>query len=278
MRLVTFRTDAAGPDRVGRIEGASVMELRAPSMIAWLGGEGRADAGPRHDLSAVVLQAPVPVPPVYRDFLAFENHAKAALAAVTGGAVQLPAYWYELPAFYYGNTQCFVGPGAPVRRPAGVEWLDFELEVAAITDGDGELAGFTLFNDWSARDVQRREATVGLGVHKSKDFANSLGPWLVTPDELEYHDGKLRVAATVEVNGAVVVEANTLDQHFTWPQMLAHAGRDTRLPAGAVLGSGTMSGGSLVERGAIEHGNWLVPGDVVTISATELGSLTNPIV
>jgi fumarylacetoacetate (FAA) hydrolase len=277
MRLVTFRAEAAGPDRVGRIEGGAIVELIAPSLIAWLDGEGRADSGSRYDLSAVALQAPVPVPPVYRDFMTYEGHAKTALAAVTDADFEMPGYWYERPAFYYGNTQCFVGPDAPVRRPAGVEWLDFELEVAAVTDGNGELAGFTLFNDWSARDVQRRELTVGLGVHKSKDFANSIGPWLVAPDELDYSDGKLRLEASVVVNGQTVVEADTLDQYFTWPQMLEHAARDTQLPAGAILGSGTMRGGSLVECGAVERGNWLQPGDVVTISATGLGSLTNTI-
>jgi fumarylacetoacetate (FAA) hydrolase len=277
VRLVTFRTEIAGPDRVGVLDREVVFELAAPSMISWLNGEGREESGSRHDLSAVVLQAPVPVPPAYLDFMTYEGHAKAALGAVSDGGYDLPPYWYEFPAFYYGNTQSFVGPGAEVRRPAEVEWLDFELETAAIIDGRGEIAGFTMLNDWSARDVQRRETTVGLGVHKSKDFAYSLGPCLVTPDELDYRDGKLQLAARIQVNGDTFGETDTLDQYFTWPQMVAHAARNTRLPAGAILGSGTMRGGSLVEHGAIQRANWLQPGDIVTITAQGLGSLTNAI-
>jgi fumarylacetoacetate (FAA) hydrolase len=277
MRLVSFRTEVAGSDRVGRLDGDIVVELTAPSMISWLNGEGREASGSHYEARTVLLQAPVPVPSAYLDFMTYKGHAQAALGAVSAGGFEVPPYWYEFPAFYYGNTQSFVGPGSEVRRPPEVEWLDFELEIAAVIDGTGDIAGFTILNDWSARDIQRREATVGLGVHKSKDFAYSLGPWLVTPDELDYRDGKLHLEATAQVNGQTVAETDTVDQYFAWPQIVEHAARNTRLPAGAVLGSGTMCGGSLVEHGAIEQGNWLQPGDVVTLTASGLGSLTSTI-
>ena len=138
-------------------------------------------------------------------------------------------YWYEGPAFYFGNAAAIIGPGGVVRRPKSVEWLDFELEMAAIVGGDGEIAGFTILNDWSGRDMQMREGTIGLGVHKSKDFGTSLGPCLVTPDELPYTNGRLRVTGRVEVNGEVVTEVSSELQHYSFEEMRATAARNTRL-------------------------------------------------
>ena len=151
--------------------------------------------------------------------------------------------------------------------------LDFELEIAAVIGTDGEIAGFTLLNDWSARDVQRREMTVGLGPAKGKDFAVSLGPWLVTPDELPYEDGRLHVEAAVTVNGDELGRTSASEQHWSWPELVAHAARDTRLRPGDVIGSGTLNGGCLLELGPLEGGRWLEPGDVVAISAEGLGTL-----
>ena len=115
-----------------------------------------------------------------------------------------------------------------MRRPEGVAWLDFELELAAVIGADEQIAGFTILNDWSARDLQKRESTVGLGI-KAKDFATSLGPWLVTLDELPYEDGRLKLTGRVAVNGEVVTETSTELQHFSFEQMRAHAARDSRL-------------------------------------------------
>lgn len=273
MRLVTFRSPA-GAVQVGRVEGERVVPLAAASMLAWLRGEGRADAGEPVALAGVTLLAPVPEPPSVRDFYAFEGHVRAGWRL---RGAEVPAAWYEAPAFYFSNPASVRGPGEPVRRPAATRMLDFELEIAAVVGADGAIAGFTLMNDWSARDVQRREMTVGLGPAKGKDFATSLGPWLVTPDELPYEDGRLALEATVSVNGAELSRTSAGDQRWTWPELLAHAARDTRLRPGDVIGSGTLNRGCLLELGPLEGERFLEPGDEVTLAAPGLGTLTTPI-
>jgi fumarylacetoacetate (FAA) hydrolase len=140
-----------------------------------------------------------------------------------------------------------------------------------------------LMNDWSARDVQAGEMTVGLGPHKAKDFATSLGPWLVTVDGLPYEEGRLRVHATATVNGFELTRSDASEQHFSWPELVEHAARGTRLRPGDVLGSGTLAGGCLLELGTRDFGDgrgerWIEPGDVVALHADGLGTLTNPVV
>ena len=275
MRLVTFRRQAGDETLVGRLEGETVVPLAASSMLAWLAREGREDAGAGAPASDVELLAPVPEPPSVRDFFAFESHVATGWR-LRGG--EIPPAWYEAPTFYFSNPASVVGPGAPVRRPEATRMLDFELEIAAVIGAGGAIAGFTLMNDWSARDVQRQEMTVGLGPAKGKDFATSLGPVLVTPDDLPYEDGRLRIEATASVNGVELTRTAAVEQHFTWPELVAHAARDTRLRPGDVLGSGTLNRGCLLELGPLEGGRYLEPGDEVTIAAEGLGELTTPIV
>src|SRR5262249_49914155 len=160
------------------------------------------------------------------------------------------------------NPACIVGPGDVVRRPDECQRLDFELEMAAVIGASGEIAGFTLMNDWSARDIQRREMTVGLGPAKGKDFATSLGPWLVAPHRLPYDGEQLHLVATVTVNGTGIAHADAEPMHYSWPELVARAASGTRLRPGDVLGSGTLTGGCLLELGPIE-GRWLEPGDQV---------------
>ncbi|HEX2129895.1 MAG TPA: fumarylacetoacetate hydrolase family protein [Solirubrobacterales bacterium] len=270
---------------VGEVEHQAVHVLEAPTMLAWLGGAGRERTGEELDLGVLRTLAPVPEPPSVRDFYAFEEHV-AAGARLRGR--EIAPYWYEAPAFYFSNPAAILGPGEPVGRPAATRRLDFELEVAAViglTEDGGELgiAGFTLMNDWSARDVQAQEVTVGLGPAKGKDFATSLGPWLVTPESLAYAEGRLYLNAQVEVNSAVISRSEASAQHFSWPQIVAHAARDTHLRAGDVLGSGTLAGGCLLELGPFEpnpggEARWLEPGDVVALEAEGLGRLESPVV
>jgi fumarylacetoacetate (FAA) hydrolase len=279
MRVATFR-DPAGKLGVGAIEGEAIRVLEAPSMLAWLAGEGREQTGAKHALGSAALLAPVPDPPSVRDFYAFEGHVAAGWRRRGG---EIPRYWYEAPAFYFSNPASIRGPGEPVAPPPNSKALDFELEIAAVVGAGDEIAGFTLMNDWSARDVQADEVTVGLGPHKAKDFATSLGPWLATPDELPYEGGRLRVETTVTVNGRELSRCDASEQHFTWPQLVAHAGRETRLRPGDVLGSGTLTGGCLLELGPQDFGDgrgerWIEPGDVVTLAAPGLGPLETPIV
>jgi fumarylacetoacetate (FAA) hydrolase len=273
MRLVTFR-DPDGAQRVGRADGDRIVVLRAPTMLEWLLGEGRDEAGEEHPLAEVSLLAPVPDPPSVRDFFAFEGHVATGWRRRGG---EIPQAWYDAPTFYFSNPASIHGPGEPVRRPAATEMLDFELEIAAVVGAGDEIAGFTLFNDWSARDVQAKEMTVGLGPAKGKDFAISLGPWLVTPDELPYEDGRLHLEASATVNGRELTRTGAAEQHFSWPELLAHAARDTRLRPGDVLGSGTLNRGCLLELGPLEGERYLKPGDTVALEAPGLGKLENPI-
>ncbi len=273
VRLVTFRAGGE-PPALGRLEGGTVVVQEAPDMLAWLAGEGHADTGGEHPLAEVALLAPVPDPPSVRDFFAFEEHVAAGWR-MRGG--DIPAAWYEAPVFYFSNPASILGPGAPVRRPPATRMLDFELEIAAVIGADGAIAGFTLLNDWSARDVQRTEMTVGLGPAKGKDFATSLGPWLVTPDALPWREGRLDVEARATVNGREVTRTRAAAMHFSWDDLVAHAARDTRLRPGDVLGSGTLARGCLLELGPLEGERFLEPGDVVEIAADGLGALRTEI-
>lgn len=274
MRIVTFR-DPHGVVRVGRLEEDRVVVLRAPTMLAWLSGEGHETAAREHGLEDVALRAPVPQPPSLRDFFAFEGHVAAGWRL---RGAEIPPAWYEAPTFYFSNPASIHAPGEAVRRPAATSLLDFELEIAAVIGAEGEIAGFTLLNDWSARDVQAQEMTVGLGPAKGKDFATSLGPWLVTPDELPYQGGRLHVEATVTVNGTEITRTRAGEQHWSWPQLVAHAARDTRLVTGDVLGSGTLNRGCLLELGPLDGDRWLEPGDTVVLEADGLGRLETPVV
>lgn len=278
MRLVTYTVNGADGARVGESVGDSVKELAAHSMIAWLGGEGRSQTGVEHAIDEVTLLAPVPEPPAFRDFLTYRGHATRARRALSGPPdFEVSDYWYQGPAFYFGNAAAIIGPGGVVRRPKNVDWLDFELELAAIVGGNGEIAGFTILNDWSGRDMQMREGTIGLGVHKSKDFGTSLGPCLVTPDELPYTDGRLAVTGRVEVNGEVVTEVSSDLQHYSFEEMRATAARNTRLRPGDVLASGTLDRGCIAEMGPPAEQRWLQPGDTVSLIVDGLGELQNTI-
>jgi fumarylacetoacetate (FAA) hydrolase len=170
--------------------------------------------------------------------------------------------------------------------------LDYELEVAALVDtpvrdlsperAEQAIGGYTIFNDWSARDLQRDETTVRLGPAKGKDFASSFGPWLVTPDELAdaRPDGATGpdLAMTAEVNGVETSRGRWSDAQFSFGEMLARASADVRLRAGDLLGSGTVGTGCLLEVRDATLGRYLEPGDTVTLTVERLGSLTSPIV
>jgi fumarylacetoacetate (FAA) hydrolase len=278
MRLATV-ADAAGGVRTAELAGDAVHMVFAPSMLAWLSGEGHGRTCEERPLADVRLLAPIPDPPSVRDFYAFERHVAAGWRR---RGAEIPAYWYQAPAFYFSNPASIHGPGETVVRPPQTRALDFELEIAAIIGAGGEIAGFTLMNDWSARDVQAQEVTVGLGPHKSKDFATSLGPWLATPDELPYRDGRLQLEVTVTVNGCQLSVCDTGEQHYAWPELVAHAAQNARLRPGDVLGSGTLAGGCLLELGPQDFGDgrgerWIEPGDVVSLAGPGLGTLATPI-
>jgi fumarylacetoacetate (FAA) hydrolase len=204
-------------------------------------------------------------PPSIRDFFAFEQHVRSARGDV-------PDAWYRIPVFYFTNAAAVYRDGEVVPRPADTRMLDYELELAAVIGDGGGIEGFTIMNDWSARDLQGKEMAVGLGPAKGKDFATSLGPELVSPDELP-EGPDLRAVA--RVNGEVRTDSRTGAIHWSWQQLVEAAARNTRgLQAGDVLGSGTVGGGCILEHG---DGRWLKPGDEVELEIEGIGSLRNTV-
>ncbi|MDQ3824137.1 MAG: fumarylacetoacetate hydrolase family protein [Actinomycetota bacterium] len=251
----------------GRIEGDRVVQLAAQTLQSFFTGGGRAREHAEHRLDEVRLRPPVLHPPAVRDFYAFEEHVRRARAL---RGLEMPPEWYEQPVFYFSNPAAIYGPEDDVPYPDGTAELDYELEVAAIVGGNGAIGGFTVMNDWSARDLQRAEMKVGLGPAKGKDFATSLGPVVVTPDEL----GDLRLEMVARVNGEERSRGNLGDMYHSWEAIVAHAGRNTVLRPGDVLGSGTVGSGCILEHG---DGRWLRPGDVVELEVDGIGVLRNAV-
>jgi fumarylacetoacetate (FAA) hydrolase len=267
LRYCTFKPtgDPAAQPAPGRVEGDEVVSLQAPALLDVLAMPQSPGDGPRFPLSEVTLLAPIPRPPSIRDFFAFEQHVATARA---NRGSHVPKEWYEFPVFYFTNPAAVYGPDDDIPYPAGTQELDYELEVAAVIGHDGGIAGFTILNDWSARDIQRKEMRVGLGPAKAKDFATSMGPVLVTTDEF---DGtSARMAA--RVNGEQRSLGNLADLHYSWQQILDQAARNTWLHPGDVLGSGTVGSGCILEH---DDGRWLTRGDVVELEIEGIGVLRN---
>jgi len=251
----------------GLIEGDTVVQLAAQTLQSFFTGGGTARRHAEYALADIEFRAPVLHPPSVRDFYAFEQHVKTARAS---RGLEVPQEWYEIPVFYFSNPAAIYGPDDKIPKPPDTEELDYELEVAAIIGVEGRIGGFTVMNDWSARDLQRAEMRVGLGPSKGKDFATSLGPIVVTPDEFDGSSG-LMVA---RVNGEERSRGNLGDLHHTWDALVAAAARNTRLLPGDVLGSGTVGTGCILELG---DGRWLQSGDVVELEVEGIGVLRNTI-
>ena len=249
----------------GVIEGDVVYQLAAQTLQAFFTGGGTARRHAEYALADVDFRPPVLQPPSVRDFYAFEEHVKNARAL---RGQEVPPEWYELPVFYFSNPAAIYGPEDEIPYPEGTEELDYELEVAAIVGAGGRIGGFTVMNDWSARDLQRAEMRVGLGPAKGKDFATSLGPVVVTPDEF---DGTSAVMVA-RVNGEERSRGDLAQMYHSWDAIVAHAARNTVLRPGDVLGSGTVGTGCILEHG---DGRWLRPGDVVELEVEGIGVLRN---
>jgi len=267
-------------------EGGGLPELLASGSPAL-----DAPAGPH--VSEVRLLPPLQ-PPTVRDFVTFEEHVEGVRRSVDGAA-GVPERWYAAPTFYFGNPYAMYGPHDDVPVPPGSQVLDFELEVAAVIGKEGRdltpeqardhIVGYTVFNDWSARDLQSAEMKVGLGPCKGKDTATTLGPYLVTADELEKYrdaDGFLRLGLTASVNGEVVGKDLLSNMSWTFEEMTAYASRGTVVRPGDVLGSGTCgNGGCLAELWGVRGKQSplpLKPGDTVTLTVEGIGSVSNTVV
>jgi 2-keto-4-pentenoate hydratase/2-oxohepta-3-ene-1,7-dioic acid hydratase in catechol pathway len=248
-------------------------------------------AGPH--VSEVRLLPPLE-PPTVRDFVTFEEHVEGVRRSVDG-AGGVPEAWYDAPTFYFTNPYAIIGAHDDVPVPPGSTVLDFELEVAAVIGREGRdltpgrardhIIGYTVFNDWSARDLQSREMQVRLGPCKGKDTAATLGPYLVTADELEPYrdaDGFLRLGLTASVNGEVVGEDLLSNMSWTFEEMVAYASRGTVVRPGDVLGSGTCgNGGCLAELWGVrgrQDPPPLKPGDTVTLTVEGIGTVSNTVV
>jgi fumarylacetoacetate (FAA) hydrolase len=246
------------------------------------------------DAADLVFGRPVLNPPSFRDFYAFERHVRTMWER---RGQEIPEAWYRLPIFYFSNTSELRGPGEPVWAPSGSKELDYELEVGALIDtpaanlsasqGESAIGGYFVLNDWSARDLQRDESAVRLGPAKGKDFSTSMGPWLVTPDELAdvrtpgSTGPDLTMTATVRTSDGRTVETSRgtwSSAHHSFAAMVARASTDARLRAGDVLGSGTVGGGCLLEIREGTLGRYLEAGDEVTLEIERLGRLVTPVV
>ena len=261
---------------------------RAPALLESLERLSEEDlARHRHALAELELGPPC-WSPSFRDFYAFEAHVRNARKR---RGLEMQPEWYRQPVFYFSNTASIVGHGAPIPKPPDTGELDYELELGlvigregrdiSVDDADSYIAGFTIINDWSARDLQRLEMKVGLGPAKGKDFATSVGPYLVTPDELEdrvlpdrSRGKRYDLLMTASVNGQEYSRGNAREMNWTFAELIAHASRNTVLRPGDLIGSGTVGTGCITE---FPDGTypWLEAGDTVRLEIERLGVLEN---
>ena len=223
----------------------------------------------------------------FRDFYAFLQHVKSARAL---RGLKVIDEWYRFPVFYFSNPEVFYAHGQAVPKPVYSEEMDIELEVACVIgrggmdipveEAENHIAGFTILNDFSARDVQRLEMRVGLGPAKGKDFASGLGPYLVTLDEIEDRRKNkgfdLRMRA--RKNGRQISDGNFADIHFSFAEMIARASQGVRLYPGEVIGSGTVGTGCILEVRPENTDGWLRAGDEIELEIERLGTLRHTIV
>lgn len=273
MKYVTYESGARL--RVGVLRGDQVFDADFDGeMVAFI--SAGAPVGRLTLVEDARLRAPL-CPRTLRDFLAFEGHLKNAYRNL---GREIPPEWYEVPAYYKGLPDTVIGPEEEIPWPSYSAQLDHELELAVIIGREGRnipaarvaehIFGYTIWNDVSARDVQRKELPVGMGPGKAKDWdgSNVLGPCIVSPDEINPSDLRL----TVRVNGEVWGSDTTANMHHTFASMIEYASRDLTLRPGEVLGSGTAAGGS-----GLELNRWLQPGDVIEMEAEGIGVLRNTI-
>jgi 2-keto-4-pentenoate hydratase/2-oxohepta-3-ene-1,7-dioic acid hydratase in catechol pathway len=269
-------------DMLKFIEGGEMAMEAAHLALDYLERTGNSSEGQgaeRHvyQLSEVKLMAPVPRPVSIRDCSTFPQHSMNMQGAKQPGA-GLPEVWYEIPAHYRTSSTDVVGPDALILWPSYTEKLDYELEVALcigkygvnipVEKAEEYIFGYTIFNDISARDFQRKEMSLKLGPTKAKSFQNSniMGPCLVTPDEIDSNNLRM----TARINGEVWSDGNTRDMHFKFPQLIAYLSKDDPIYPGEFIGSGTIGFGS-----GMELDKWIKPGDVVELEVEGIGVLSN---
>jgi fumarylacetoacetate (FAA) hydrolase len=225
---------------------------------------------------------PILRPPAFRDFYAFEQHVRTARLR---RGLDMTQAWYEIPVFYFSNPNSLVGDEEAIPVPAGSSELDFGLELGLVigdrirnvapADAWRRVAGFTIINDFSARDIQRAEMAVGLGPAKGKDFATAVGPVLVTRDEFadKIENEMISLEMRARLNGRELSRGNSNSLFHSFPKMIAQASRDADLFAGDLIGSGTVGTGCILELSPEYAGGWLKPGDVIELEIERIGVL-----
>lgn len=304
MRIAAFSTAAAPPQRQSGLVVGAEDDLRVHPLPLGTDVLALLDARPAEPEVLGRCGAPVPLadvrllspvqPTTVRDFLAFEEHVEGVRRSIEG-APGVPAQWYRAPVFYFSNPYSILGPDDDVPMAPGSTVLDYELEVAAVIGRAGRdldaraarehIVAYTIFNDWSARDLQKAEMQVGLGPSKGKDTSSTLGPWLVTADELEPHrdaDGFLDLELTARVNSQLTGHDRLAQMAWTFEDLVVQASRGTWVRPGDVLGSGTCGNGGCLAELWGRHGDQtpppLQPGDVVELTVEGIGSLRSTVV
>jgi fumarylacetoacetate (FAA) hydrolase len=320
MKFVTFR-DVKGEVRAGWMKGDGVVDMHLVSggalpgnmlefidnseqNLSLIKSRGFENVAATYKLSEVRLLPPLPNPRSFRDYIGFEMHM---LNASRSFGHKIGDAWYEMPIFYFTNHHAIYGPDDEIKRPTKETKLDIELEIACIIGKKGKdikreeankyIFGYTIFNDWTARAIQKREMEIPLGPHKGKDFANAIGPCIVTADEMEQYrvpfsesyfkeplkppaikDDRFDLKMTARINGKTICEGNYKSAYFNFPQMIERAAENnvTIMP-GDILGSGTVGWGSLIENNFSVH-RPLEPGDVVELEIEGIGVLRNKVV
>jgi 2-keto-4-pentenoate hydratase/2-oxohepta-3-ene-1,7-dioic acid hydratase in catechol pathway len=252
----------------------------ARDALAYLEAQGPGSEGPEgeklaYSLSEVRMLAPVPRPVAFRDCLTFEGHKQAGARRRN---TTVDPLWYEMPSSYKGNRLTIIGPGEDLKWPRYTEKLDYELEIAILigkrgkdipeTEGLDHIFGFTVMNDFSARDIQMKEMSLWLGPHKGKDFGTAIGPCVVTRDEFDHTDAVM----TARVNGEEWSRGNAGDMHFSWGRVLEHLSMEEELLPGELIGSGTVGTGC-----GADLDKWIQPGDVLDLEIEGIGVLSNRI-
>jgi 2-keto-4-pentenoate hydratase/2-oxohepta-3-ene-1,7-dioic acid hydratase in catechol pathway len=317
MKLVTFKNNV-GESRIGWLEGDKVVDMNLSNaslptdMLSFIDDHEKyfeiikslGAVKPHYKIEDIKLLAPLPNPRSFRDFVAFEEHM---LNAGKSFGTQVSPVWYDIPIFYFTNHQAIYGPNDDIAGPEKEDKLDIELELAAIIgkkgqnikveDAEDYIFGYTVFNDWSARTIQRAEMTVPLGPNKGKDFANSIGPCIITKDEMEQYrctitrdlhpehlamppktEGRFDLKMSARINGNTICEGNYKTVYWTFAQMIERASENkVNLMPGDILGSGTVGWGSLVENDFSTH-RPLKSGDVVELEIEGIGVLKNRVV
>jgi 2-keto-4-pentenoate hydratase/2-oxohepta-3-ene-1,7-dioic acid hydratase in catechol pathway len=248
----------------------------AAAFAAERGAEDHRGRRLRFDDAEIQLCAPLPRPNSLRDYMVVEEHLRNCVAK--GMLPGIPEEWFNIPAYYKGNVDEIYGPDDVVPWPSYTDKLDYELEVCAVIGAPGRnisaaqapdhIVGYTLYNDWSARDIQKREMSIGIGAGVSKDFGSSIGPCIATPDEFVRDSAALRA----RIDGEVWSDGQLGQMRFSFEEIIEWTSREQTMQPGDLLGSGTIGRGC-----GVELDRWLTPGCTVELEAEGIGVLRNTV-